>query len=293
MSLSPELRVGLPCTLALASGWMNHRLAAVVETALSSLRVRASRQPALVVLATFVPFVFAARWFQRKLTSAYLVVRENIGRLLGVVAEALVGARSYAPTASKLARRRGWTRRSRRTTGAARSEPPGTVVAFLFLITLLVDPVLIASEVINEGQNAVAGWRRVLDVLEVPPDVADPEEDGEPLPSGPVDVRFDRVSCRHPRAGESARTASGKTTFAKLLTRLLDPVEGEVRLADVPVRRIRFGSLRRRVLMVPQDGPLVDGTIARPLSTAEASDGILVLRPRATGPAWYPCGPRS
>ena len=49
-------------------------------------------------------------------------------------------------------------------------------------------------------------------------------------------------------------TGSGKTTFAKLLTRLMDPTAGEVLLSGVPLRDVRFSSLRSRVVMVPQDG---------------------------------------
>jgi ABC-type multidrug transport system fused ATPase/permease subunit len=57
-------------------------------------------------------------------------------------------------------------------------------------------------------------------------------------------------------------TGSGKTTFAKLLTRLMDPTRGQVLLSGVPVDQVRFASLRRRVVMVPQDGFLFDGTVA-------------------------------
>jgi ABC-type multidrug transport system fused ATPase/permease subunit len=57
-------------------------------------------------------------------------------------------------------------------------------------------------------------------------------------------------------------TGSGKTTFAKLLTRLMDPARGEVLLSGVPLRDVRFESLRRRVVMVPQDGFLFDATVA-------------------------------
>jgi ATP-binding cassette, subfamily B, bacterial len=182
---------------------------------------------------------------------------------------------------------------------------PGTVLAFLFLITLFVDPVLIATEVINEGQTAVAGWRRVLDILDVEPDVADPGEDGEVLPPGPIGIRFSQVSFRYPKPGESAadasgpfvlhdvdleiapqtrvavvgETGSGKTTFAKLLTRLMDPTEGRILISGLPLDRIAFDSLRRRVVMVPQDGALFDGTIAQNvrMGQPEISDEDLEL----------------
>ncbi|MEX1178305.1 MAG: ATP-binding cassette domain-containing protein, partial [Nitriliruptor sp.] len=104
----------------------------------------------------------------------------------------------------------------------------------------------------------------------------------------PIDVRFEDVSFRYPRSGESAadasgpvvldgvqvrirarskvaivgETGSGKTTFAKLLTRLMDPSSGRVLINEVPIDRVSFDSLRRRVVMVPQEGALFDGTIA-------------------------------
>jgi putative ABC transport system ATP-binding protein len=45
---------------------------------------------------------------------------------------------------------------------------PGTFVAFLFLVTFFTEPLQVAAEVLNEAQNAVAGWRRILDILDTP-----------------------------------------------------------------------------------------------------------------------------
>jgi putative ABC transport system ATP-binding protein len=57
-------------------------------------------------------------------------------------------------------------------------------------------------------------------------------------------------------------TGSGKTTFAKLVTRLMDPTEGRVLVGGVPLTEVAFASLRERVVMVPQDGFLFDASIA-------------------------------
>ncbi len=277
----------------------------------------------LVVLLTFVPFAVAARWFQRRLTAAYALVRERVGALLGVVSEAVSGApvvraygieeRTQRRLDERIAEHREAAVRAGRLSssfsgvgevfgalataavvaagvlsGVDGSVTAGTVIAFLFLVSLFIDPVNIAMEVVNEGQTAVAGWARVLDVLDTPPDVADPGEDGQDLPPGGLDVAARGVSFRYPRKGESAHdasgpwvlhdvdvhldahanvavvgeTGSGKTTFVKLLTRLMDPTEGTVELAGVPIDRVRFASLRRRVVMVPQEGSLFEGTIA-------------------------------
>ena len=56
-------------------------------------------------------------------------------------------------------------------------------------------------------------------------------------------------------------TGSGKSTVAKLLTRLMDPVAGAVLLDGVDVRQIRQESLRSSVVLVPQEGFLFDDTI--------------------------------
>jgi len=103
--------------------------------------------------------------------------------------------------------------------------------------------------------------------------------DGERLPPGPVGVRVDHVSARYGSGplvlrdvtvgiepGEHVavvgRTGSGKSTFAKLLTRRLEPAAGSISLSDVPLDRLDDASLGGRVVIVPQDPFLFDGTLA-------------------------------
>ena len=154
----------------------------------------------------------------------------------------------------------------------------GRLAAFLFLVTLFVGPLRIATEVLEQAQTAISGWRRVLGVLDTQPDVADPQH-GRAIPDGPIGVRFEHVRFRYPTGDDVLRdvdlkiapqtrvavvgeTGSGKTTFSKLLTRLMDPTEGVVRLSGVPLTDVAFSDLRRRVVMVPQDGFLFDATVA-------------------------------
>jgi ATP-binding cassette subfamily B protein len=281
-----------------------------------------SWQLTLLVLACFIPLGIAVRVFARKLADVYGVVRERVGDVLAAVAESVVGAptvRAYGVRARTAARIDAAIDRHYRAQvdaqkvtaavfvsgefvaalanaavvvvgvllGLGGHISAGTLVAFLFLVTLFVAPVQTASEVLNEAQNAVAGFRRVLDVIDLEPDIRDPALDGSAheLPGGPLGVRFEHVTFAYAPGARPAlidvqvdlvprrrvaivgETGSGKTTFAKLVTRLMDPVEGRVLLGSdaagwVPLSEVAFSSLRTRVVMVPQDGFLFDATVA-------------------------------
>ncbi len=174
-------------------------------------------------------------------------------------------------------------------TGVNNGLSAGTLLAMLFLVNLLVEPVQTLVETLDQAQSAAAGVRRVVDVLDTPVDVPDPV-DGVDLPDGSLDVAFDHVGFRYPTGGDvltdvtidipaEARvavvgeTGSGKSTFTKLLTRLLDPAAGTVSIGGVPLSQVRFASLRRHVVFVPQEGFLFDASIA---------DNVRYGKPEAT-----------
>ena len=276
-----------------------------------------SWQLTIVVWVCFAPLFMSLRYFQRKLSDAYGVVRRMVGQMLAAVSEPVVGAlvvRTHAiedrtqariddaiqsyQTAST--RAQGLTAFSFSLGGVsaglanalvlivgiwlgrghlwASDVTSGEVLAFAFLVTLFVSPVQMGTQVLTDAQNAIAGWRRVIGILDTPADLDDPGEDGVQLPHRPLDVAFDHVDFAYPdgppvlrdvhldiaagtRVAVVGETGSGKTTFAKVLTRLMDPVAGEVRLAGQDLRRVSFASLRRRVVLVPQEGFLFDSTL--------------------------------
>ena len=284
-----------------------------------------SWQLTLLVWACFLPLAVAVPRFQRWLSGAYTTVRERTGDMLAAVSESVVGAAVIRAHASerRTAARIDTTVNATRTAqiraqtivgtvfplteivaalaiagvvllgvrlGLSGDITAGRLVAFLFLITLFVSPLQTATEVLNEAQNAVSGWRRILGVLETPPDVADPGDDGVELPRGPISVAFEEVTFAYPggppvlsevsagipprsRIAVVGETGSGKTTFAKLLTRLMDPGSGRVTVDGHDLRDVRFSSLRERIVMVPQDGFLFDGTL---------EDNIRYGKPSAT-----------
>jgi ATP-binding cassette subfamily B protein len=61
--------------------------------------------------------------------------------------------------------------------------------------------------------------------------------------------------------GVLGRTGSGKSTVARLLTRLYDPDVGRVLVGGVPLPDLAPGELRRRVRMVSQDVQLFYATL--------------------------------
>ncbi len=272
-----------------------------------------SWQLALVVWVSFAPLFLSIRYFQRKLSEAYSLVRRQVGVLLSAISEPVVGAavvRSYAVEQRTQKRiddaidefKAASTRAQRFTVisfslggisaglanagviivgvllGFTGGMTSGEVLAFAFLVTLFVGPVQMGTQILTDAQNAIASWRRVIGILDTPADLVDPGPDGRVLPRAPIEVTFEHVTFAYPdgppvlrdidltiapgtRVAIVGETGSGKSTFAKLLTRLMDPRDGAVLLDGIDVRRIAPESLRRSVVLVPQEGFLFDDTI--------------------------------
>ena len=273
-----------------------------------------SWQLALVVWLCFAPLFLSIRYFQRKLSEAYGVVRRQVGVMLGAISEPVVGAavvRSYAVEDrtqeridAAISDFQAASVRAQQFTvvsfslggisaglanagvlvvgvllGFTGDMTPGRVLAFAFLVTLFVGPVQMGTQILTDAQNAIASWRRVIGILDTPANLVDPGPEGQELPRGPIDVTFDHVSFAYPggppvlrevdlhidsgtRVAIVGETGSGKSTFAKLLTRLMDPSEGAVLLDGIDVRQVAQTSLRRSVVLVPQEGFLFDDSIA-------------------------------
>ncbi|WP_369068341.1 ABC transporter ATP-binding protein [Kineococcus terrestris] len=274
-----------------------------------------SWQLALVVIGCFVPLVLARHQLQRPVARAYAAVRVRMGELLGAVSETVVGAdvirahaasaRSWRNVDAAVEAHRKQAVKAQVATAATFSTGVlvsglvvalvivvgtllgvddditlGRLLAFLFLAQLWVGPVQAATEVLNELQNALAGWRRVVDLVDTPVVVPDPApERVRELPAGPVEVRVEDVAYTYPgtdrvvlsgvdlhlpagsRTAVVGETGSGKTTLARLVTRLVDPASGRVLLNGVDARDLPGRELHRRVVAVPQEGFLFDATV--------------------------------
>lgn len=289
----------------------------------------------LLVLVIHVPLVPFLRWVQRSQFVSYGKVRSRVAETLGHVSEAVTGAqviRAYGygePVRERLddAIERQFAQQQRSQVWFACMLPVvdvvssislavavgigvwyrddlglevGELVAFLFLVNLLLQPIAQLGEVLDQTQTALAGWWKVLRVLDVPVEVAEPSEGVAPA-AGPLEVELDGIGFSY-RTGppvlrdvsftipaESVvavvgETGSGKTTCARLLTRLADPTEGVVRVGGVDLREVDPDARRAAIRMVPQDGFLFDVSIRDNIAygregttTAEVERAIDVL----------------
>ena len=165
----------------------------------------------------------------------------------------------------------------------------GTVAAFVLLLANLFDPVQQLSQLYNTVQSAAAALHKLYTLMDTVPDVAEHPHPVELPPHGRLtahNITFTYDGAERPalhdvsisaRIGERLAlvgpTGAGKSTFAKLLSRLYDPTTGHVSYDDIDLRVASLGSLRDRVVVVPQEGFLFGGSIR---------DNIRIARPDAT-----------
>ena len=164
----------------------------------------------------------------------------------------------------------------------------GAMIASLQYAMQILFAVFMVTAMFVMLPRASASAARINEVLEVAPEVTDPEAP-VPAPQAPGmqvthrprgHVQFDRVTFQYPGAEEpalcgvsfSARpgevtaiiggTGSGKSTLAGLIPRFYDVNAGRVLVDGVDVRHMRQHDLRALIGFVPQKASLFSGTVA-------------------------------
>jgi ATP-binding cassette subfamily B protein len=162
----------------------------------------------------------------------------------------------------------------------------GTVVAFTLLLSSLFDPVQQLSQLYNTVQSAGAALNKLFQILDAKPEV-DEHPAAIALPEA-GELRVDGVTFSYAGAvnpalnnvsitvgvGEKLAlvgpTGAGKSTLAKLMARLYDPQLGVVSYGGVNLTMATMDSLRQRIVVVPQEGFLFNGTIRDNLRIARS-----------------------
>lgn len=176
----------------------------------------------------------------------------------------------------------------------------GTVAAFALYLTLAFEPIQALSFLFNQIQSAQAAFDKIFGLLDEPID--QPGGDAE-LPrraelvlsdvgfayhrGGPVLSGVDLTLAHGERLALVGPTGAGKSTLAKLIAGELDPDSGSIRYGGVELRAASRAALRRRIVLLAQEGHLFHGTLAENLRAARpgASDADLEDALRQIG-AW-------
>jgi ATP-binding cassette subfamily B protein len=164
----------------------------------------------------------------------------------------------------------------------------GIIAAFILYAFSIFDPMFILGEWLDELQSGRAALTKIVSLLEAPITVREKPDAVELPPGGALEADglefsyLEGVPVLHGidlriEPGEHialvGATGAGKSTLAKLLSRLYDPVGGAVRFGGIDLRDARLDSLRRTIALVPQEGHLFSGSIL---------DNIRLAQPGAT-----------
>ena len=165
----------------------------------------------------------------------------------------------------------------------------GTVIAFNAYLLQLQAPFRTLGQIMMMGQRARASAGRIYELLDEPATITDPAKPVE-LSANPGEVELECVSFRYGDGplvldgldltlgrGETValvgRTASGKSTVARLIPRFYDVNSGAVRIDGTDVRDVALGPLRGNVGFV-SDEPF--------LFSVSIRDNIAYGRPAAS-----------
>ncbi len=163
-----------------------------------------------------------------------------------------------------------------------KSITPGDFVALISYLTMLIWPVMGMGFTVNILQRGAASLSRINEILNQEAEIRSPESPAEIIPSGDITIRnldfsyagtdkgsniegvlqsIDLVIPKGTTLGILGRTGSGKSTFIRLLPRLIDPPAGTVFIGDTDIRDFRLSELRSSIGFVPQDTFLFSSTI--------------------------------
>ena len=154
----------------------------------------------------------------------------------------------------------------------------GELVSIVSYSTQAVSSLTMLSWLIMSLSRAQASMRRINEVFDEQPDIADGASN-ETVKEGSVDfedVCFsytrdpEKLNLRHVtfhiKSGETigviGGTGEGKSTLVSLIPRFYDALSGTVRVGGVDVKDYTLEALRDGVSMVLQNGTLFSGTIA-------------------------------
>lgn len=162
----------------------------------------------------------------------------------------------------------------------------GDLSAFLIYLGQLTWPMIAFGWIINLIQRAAPSMERLLNIINVKPDIADNENTDKKITQKDIEgeIEFENVSFKYPlsnnfvlkninlkiRKGSTigiiGHTGSGKSTLISLIPRIWDVTEGRILIDGMDIKKIPLDVLRRSVGIVPQESFLFSTTIEKNVS---------------------------
>lgn len=154
----------------------------------------------------------------------------------------------------------------------------GQFTSFVFLFEGIQWPMIAMGWILSVGQRGSTSWHRLRSILAEVPTITDGPSTNFDLRELRGDIEFKNVGLSFGRVevlknlnlvipegqavGFAGRTGSGKTVITQLLTRLVDPTEGEILVGGIPLQEYPLAVVRRASGVVPQEPFLFSDTIA-------------------------------
>ncbi len=170
----------------------------------------------------------------------------------------------------------------------------GDFAAITVYLGMLTWPMVAMGWAVDIIKRGSASLKRVNEILLTMPDVGDAPDSIDVNVDGRIEFRnvnfsypdgggtehrtptLSNLTLDVPRGtalGITGSTASGKSTLLKLLMRIIEPAEGQIFIDGIDVRRIRKESLRKGIILLPQETTVFSGTIR---------DNIAFMNPNIT-----------
>ena len=277
----------------------------------------------LVALVVLPPALVLTRWFQVRSARAQLEVRNRIAAVTAQIAESLSGMAVIQAFNRERAFQRDFDELNDANRDAniyaqrifsvffpsieflgivasagvilvgahlilAGSLQIGTLLAAIYLLQLVFQPLQELSDVYGMLQSAAAAMVKISGVLDAEPEIRD-RPGARPIGRIEGEIELDAVRFAYGaedvlhgidlkiRPGGCVAmvgiSGGGKSTLAKLVARFYDPDAGAVLVDGQDLRGVELRSYRRQLGVVLQDPFLFSGTIA---------DNIRFARPEAT-----------
>ena len=152
----------------------------------------------------------------------------------------------------------------------------GDMVAYMLFINMFVAPIKKLIQFVEMFQNAITGYVRFKELMDVEPEEEDPS--AQPLGNVRGHITFDNVTFHYDEGKEVLSNISidfpegkmvaivgpsggGKTTLCHLIPRFYEVTGGSISIDGHDIRNVTRDSLRQKIGIVQQDVFLFTGTI--------------------------------